>query len=112
MIEQLKEFGNWFLKQTKTNQIAVLLLGILSVAYFDRADFKKELQALKYDRKRNDSTYVARIDNLNRDFQIKINECNKEKNRIYYEQNEVYRKKFEEVFLKTDFIYQQEIQKK
>lgn len=107
MIEQIKSIGQWFLNQTTNNKVAITLLAVLLLAYYDRADFKTELKNLKRERKRTDSTYVTRINNITRDFQTKIDECNAERIKIYFEQNEIYKKKFEEVFLKTDFMYQQ-----
>lgn len=106
MIKQIKKTANWFLKQTKANQIALIFLALLAIAYFDKADIKKELKTLKSDRRRIDSTYVARINNLTSDFQQKIDKCNQERIKIYFEQNKRYKKKINELFLKTDQMYQ------
>lgn len=106
-MENLKAIADWFLNLTKNNQIAIILIAVLSVMYVDRKDFKNELKTLKNDRRKIDSTYVARLNRVTMDFQKKIDDCTKERNAIYTQQIEIWQKKYNEVFEKTDIMYHQ-----
>src|SRR5690606_22304667 len=105
-METIHKVIKWFIEQTNTNKIAIILLAVLIVMYVDRSDFKDELKTIRHDRKRIDSTYVARLNNVTNDFQRKIDECNNERIKDYLRQSEMWQKKFDELFKETDGIYQ------
>lgn len=105
-METVHKVIKWFIEQTNTNKIAIILIAVLVVMYVDRIDFKDELKTIRRDRKRIDSTYVARLNYVTNDFQKKIDECNNERIKDYLRQSEMWQKKFDELFKETDQIYQ------
>lgn len=108
-MEVIQKTFEWFINQTNTNKIALILLTILFLMYKDRVDFKNEITLIQNDKKQIDSIYTNRLNtlnNINNSFQKKIEECNKERVQDYIRQSEMWEKKFNELFEETDILYQ------
>tara|TARA_R100001377_G_C3121666_1_gene86145 strand:+ start:168 stop:512 length:345 start_codon:yes stop_codon:yes gene_type:complete len=105
-METIQKIVKWFIDQTNTNKIAIILISVMCVMYVDRVDFKDELKILKRERKKTDSIYTIRLNRLTDDFQEKINDCNNKRLEDYYKQSQMWQEKFDELFKETDNVYQ------
>lgn len=106
-MDYFKNIADWFISQTNANKILVLFAAINLFFYLDNKELKTQAKELIDGQKKTDSIYVARLNSVSRDFQEKIDACNKERMDAYLRQSEMWQAKFEELFKETDQVYQQ-----
>jgi len=106
IIKAIKSLLDWFIKLGNRNKIEVLLILISMTLGYHITKQEEIIKEQENERQVRDSIYNSRLNLSHLYHQDEIKKCNEERIKDQIEQNKKWQKRFEDLFINSDKVYQ------